>query len=305
MSETPKPIAKEALKKVVLNAPEYDLNEIIDYVEWQSNKGRKRKKVKVLHLERMKSEMVFGREHVVWDVHTNEDDGRWWVITEPTNLYSQNEFPSLDYTLSFHVGVTARVASRDFKKAPEDSRDRLISVWRRWENAAEAIDQAKESEDFQAVGMMCRETLLEIVTALKTALTLNPKAEPPKAADFINWLILISDHYAGGERNSYIRSLLKNLSKDVWQLVNWITHTRSATLYEAVLGVETTENFIATLARVITYQEAEAPIKCPKCKSYRIKSVFEPDMNLEPPYVNVCEACGWNDFEEPVVVEQK
>ena len=31
--------------------------------------------------------------------------GRWWVITNPTNLYSQELFPSLDYAISFHVGV--------------------------------------------------------------------------------------------------------------------------------------------------------------------------------------------------------
>lgn len=37
-----------------------------------------------------------------------DDDGRWWVITNPTNLYSHYEFPSADYTLSFHIGVVAR-----------------------------------------------------------------------------------------------------------------------------------------------------------------------------------------------------
>jgi hypothetical protein len=45
-----------------------------------------------------------------WDVHTTGD--RYWVITNPTNLYSQQLFPSMDYTLSFHVGVTARMVAR-------------------------------------------------------------------------------------------------------------------------------------------------------------------------------------------------
>ncbi len=47
-----------------------------------------------------------GRDHDVWDVHTDKD--RWWVVTNPTNLYSQTLMPSLDYTLSFDVGLMAR-----------------------------------------------------------------------------------------------------------------------------------------------------------------------------------------------------
>jgi hypothetical protein len=44
-----------------------------------------------------------------WDVHTNKD--RYWVITCPTNLYPQKYFPSLDFTLSFHIGVSARIVA--------------------------------------------------------------------------------------------------------------------------------------------------------------------------------------------------
>ena len=69
----------------------------------------------VIHLERVASERVFGTKHDVWDVHT--DKGRWWVLTDPTNLYSQRDFPSLDYILSFHVGLIARLASKDNRKS--------------------------------------------------------------------------------------------------------------------------------------------------------------------------------------------
>jgi hypothetical protein len=34
------------------------------------------------------------------------------VVTSPTNLYSQALMPSLDYTLSFHIGLMARVAAQ-------------------------------------------------------------------------------------------------------------------------------------------------------------------------------------------------
>ena len=45
--------------------------------------------------------------HDIWDVHTDVD--RWWVITEPMNLYSQDQFPNMDLALSFHVGLCLRI----------------------------------------------------------------------------------------------------------------------------------------------------------------------------------------------------
>ena len=35
-----------------------------------------------------------------------------FVYNPLTNLYSQRHFPSLDYTLSFHIGLMARLRSR-------------------------------------------------------------------------------------------------------------------------------------------------------------------------------------------------
>ena len=36
----------------------------------------------------------------VWDVQT--DQGRWWVVGPPLNLYAQELVPGLDYVLSLH-----------------------------------------------------------------------------------------------------------------------------------------------------------------------------------------------------------
>jgi len=78
-----------------------------------TSSGNRRKIPKGQHLLNtlswFKSEFVFGREYKVWDVHAT--DGRWWVVTNPTNLYSQEHIPSLDFVLSLHVGLMARVAS--------------------------------------------------------------------------------------------------------------------------------------------------------------------------------------------------
>jgi hypothetical protein len=41
----------------------------------------------------------------------------------PTKLYSQHYFPSLDFTLSFHIGVMARVIALQ-RGAPNDPTNR-------------------------------------------------------------------------------------------------------------------------------------------------------------------------------------
>ncbi len=53
-----------------------------------------RRSEQVKHVERVKTEHVMGERYEIWDVTT--DKGRWWVLTNVTNLYSQTLFPSLD-----------------------------------------------------------------------------------------------------------------------------------------------------------------------------------------------------------------
>src|SRR5438552_358232 len=95
----PPPPVKHILGSFTLSNPA-SARAIRDYVESQARGER------VQHAEKVTTEHVFDRDYDCWDVHTQGD--RYWVITSPTNLYSQRYFPSLDFTLSFHVGVTAR-----------------------------------------------------------------------------------------------------------------------------------------------------------------------------------------------------
>jgi hypothetical protein len=88
----PERVSDSVLNKFVLNRSEQETQTIRNYVEWQSPKE------KVTYLEKVATEHLFDRKLDAWDVHT--DDERYWVITNPTNLYSQKSFPSMDYTLS-------------------------------------------------------------------------------------------------------------------------------------------------------------------------------------------------------------
>jgi hypothetical protein len=146
---------------------EREADRISGYVEWQCAKDGER----VTYLEKIRTENVFGTDYDCWNVRTDKE--RYWVITNPTNLYSQELFPSLDYTLSFHIGVMARVQAQRKGASTERVGDRLATAFRRWEQAAEALDASKESEEVQAVGMRCRECLIAFVRSLA-----DPKMVP-------------------------------------------------------------------------------------------------------------------------------
>ncbi|UJW79794.1 hypothetical protein [Hydrogenophaga sp. SL48] len=286
----------EAMKHVAFQEPDHERDEIAEYVEWQSNRSAG-SKVEVTYLERIKSEIVFGTEHVAWDVHTDEP-ARWWVITGPTNLYSQGLFPSLDYTFSLHVGLMARVASRDAKRAPSRDAQRLRAAWRRWETAMEAIDAANEAEDFQAVGMRCRETLVALVKSLQKSIDIPEDQQRPQASNVVDWFDLIALNYAAGARNERVRSYLRSTAKETWQLLNWLTHTSSAGLQDAQIALDATSHLLTMTTRVVSRKEAAPPLACPTCGSYRIAAVFDPDIPRDPSYVSLCQSCGWNDLEQ-------
>src|SRR6266404_374507 len=103
----PPPPVKHILKSYTLLNPS-NAKEIGSYVEWQA-RGEK-----VQHAEKLKTEHLLGRDYEYWDV------------TCPTNLYSQKLFPSLDYTISFHVGVMLRVEASQRGAPDAAQRGRLL-----------------------------------------------------------------------------------------------------------------------------------------------------------------------------------
>ena len=150
----------EVINRSVVNRPRHEADDIRGYIEWQSPDE------KVTHLEKVLTEHVFGRKLDAWDVRTT--GLRYWVITNPTNYYSQELFPSLDYAFSFHVGVTLRVMAYENRAPTDPSKARLIKVWRKLAQASEAEEKAEEAEEFQTVGMRCRECLIALVRAISS-----------------------------------------------------------------------------------------------------------------------------------------
>ncbi len=179
---------------------------------------------------------------------------------------------------------------------PDEQRDRLATAWRRWIQAAEALDRADEAEEFQAVGMRCRECLLAMARDIANDGMVPKEEEPPKGSDFIHWSALIANHIARGSSNSRIRSYLKATAKEAWELVAWLTHATNASRMDGEFAVEATNHILTGFSVALVRFERGAPDRYPNCGSYRLVPDFRPELNVEPPYVTLCEACAWEDW---------
>jgi hypothetical protein len=216
-----------------VESPEHQAEAVARYFLIESPEG-----TEIRHLERLASTRVLGRAHDTWDVHAS--DGRWWVITEPTNLYSQDDFPSADLALTFHIGLSARVASRSHVNEPHDSAGLLPESWRRFRRVVDSMEAADEAEDFQTVGVRCREALLALVREAATDDMVPAGLAPPKRADFLHWSEHLAGHLAAGSSAERMRSYLKSTAKQTWEYVGWLTHAQNANRYDAEFAVDAT-----------------------------------------------------------------
>lgn len=138
------PVPADMLGKFTLDHDPAAEQDIANYVHGQARDET------VQHVERVKTEFVMGTPYEIWDVTTDKE--RWWVITNVTNLYSQRHFPSLDYTLSFHIGLMMRIQSRELREGDGEVTP-FDEVLRRQRQAADLLERAVEAEHFQSVGM--------------------------------------------------------------------------------------------------------------------------------------------------------
>ena len=178
----------------------------------------------VQHVERIKTEIICGEVYDIWDVTTDKD--RWWVITNLTNLYSQRHFPSLDYTLSFHIGLMARLRNNSDRVDGDDPTP-FDEVIRRVDQAERKLDEAVEAEDYQAVGMHLREGLLSLIGALKRRTEIPPDVERPQEANFLAWVDVLMNQLCGGGGNKEVGEHLKKGAKETGEPTNRLTPPRS------------------------------------------------------------------------------
>ena len=267
-----------------MRATKREKDEIRVYVESQAHDG-------VVHLEKAASELVGSARHDIWDVHCARN--RWWVVTNPTNLYDQADFKSRDVVLTFHIGLMLRVEytqEREIPVAPSAA-VLLPGSWRRWQQAFVAYDDGDEAEAFQSVGVRLRECLVSFVGETRDDRLVPDGQTPPRAADFKGWTELLANGLAGGDSAARLRSYLKKLAAETWEYVNWLTHARNAMRMDAEIGLKQVE-FLLGMFTAASLRSSQSPARCEACDSYELVA-------------GLCRHCGWNDptHEPPEIHE--
>jgi hypothetical protein len=278
----------------MLPATKDEIDRVTEYVASQGPD------LKITFVQKMYSENVLHVRHDVWDVHTNMD--RWWVITEPMNLYSQAQFPNMDLALTFHIGLCLRIPRSDRQQLCQLPVEPFAEAYRYLEEAREALQHSGEVADYQAIGVRCREALLAFASAAKTVIPWKSKEEPPKKADLKAWADHIYTVSLPGAEHEQRRHLYKTLLESAWKFANWLTHAKSSHWHDAEAGIAATENAIALCTSAVIQHVRGVPERCPQCDSQRLSSERGyrqdlPDVEWERP---VCDKCGWTGTPVPV-----
>ncbi|MGA8531691.1 MAG: hypothetical protein WB622_18365 [Acidobacteriaceae bacterium] len=250
---------------------------------------------KVLHVEKVKTEIAVGERFEIWDVTTDKE--RWWVITNLTNLYPQRLFPSLDYTLSFHIGLMMRLRSRPAGPT-SDAPSPFDEVFRRQEQAKARFEAAVEPEDYQAVGMQLRECLISLMGALRRRTAISQTVDRPQDANVVGWSSLLADSLCPGGSNKELRQYIKGATKDTWQLVNWLTHDRNATERACSVAIHASDTVVGHFIQLLERNQSGDIDKCPHCQSRNIRTHFDPELGPDGSYYSTCKVCDWNNISD-------
>jgi predicted RNA-binding Zn-ribbon protein involved in translation (DUF1610 family) len=282
----------------MLSANNDERQAIVDYLASQAPDER------VDLLQKVYTERLHDMTYDIWDVHTEKE--RWWVITNPTNLYLQSQFPNMDLALTFHVGLSLRIPRSGRHDIADLKVEPLLVAWRALDQAEEAITSAQENEDYQALGVRCRECLLSLIHALQTAIE-PPTSVDLKHSDFLAWTEVIADVALAGASQKERRQLLKSSAKQSWQFVNWLTHARGSHFHDAEAALEATKQTLGLFTTACIRHLRGVPDACPACGSQRLAPErghpsTKPNTVYERP---ICRACGWAGKPVEVRIESR
>jgi len=277
----------------MLKATEDEIEEVREYFEWQAPD------LEVTFMQKVYSETVMNARHDVWDIHTNKD--RWWVITGGTNLYSQEQFPNMDLALTFHLGLILRIPRTEEQQEGDLHLLQFAPVLEKLEEVEAAVTQAQKLADFQAVGVRCREALLELIGVAQDAAVWTDT--PPQRANFREWMEIIGNDLFPGGTNKERRGALKGALENAWTFSNWLTHTKSGTWFDAEMAHGLTQHASHMSMSLVLRALRGVPDECPKCASPHLEpehgeNTAAPGVLWERPR---CADCGWAGRPVPIL----
>ena len=240
----------------MLKATEQEIEEVREYFEWQAPE------LEVTFMQKVYSEAVVNTSHDVWDFTPTRDAGG--VITGGTNLYSQEQFPSMDLALTFHIGLILRMPRTEEQKEDDLRVLPFGPVFEKVAEAGTAVTQAQSTTEYQAVGVRCREALLELIGVAQDAAVWTDK--PPQRANFREWTDVICNDLLPGDTNKERRGALKNALESAWTFSNWLTHSKSATWVDADMAHSLIQHASSMATGLILRELRGVPEECPKLR---------------------------------------
>jgi hypothetical protein len=276
--------------------PKHEEKFIRSYVETESRNADDPSDpdTKVTLVQKVSSYRLMGTDYDVYDVHMPKK--RWWVITEPTNLYSQETFPNYDVAFSFHIGLMLRVMNRERVEIEEEKAEEVGAAWRRYEAAVAAMDSAREAEDYQGVAIKCREALLAFGREHQEAEWLTLPEVKCKVNDFKGWAKLYAQELSTGRMRRY----LNEIAEKTWDVSVSLQHDYNATEWDAEMLLDATAHVFQMYSTAIVKVKRKPPRRCPKCGSYRL--VTDGDITVRDGeqgwlQAEVCSACEYRGPE--------
>ncbi len=246
---------------------ETTFEDVAKYVENQSQN-----KCKVISAKIEHTFNDLGVKVNVWNVKTNTD-GSFWVVegeSVPMNLYPRDAYYfSTDEVYSFHIGLMHRLMNsnnynpEDFIKGITLDRDMAPQLLRKLKIIASLIDSAIEVEDFQSIGVQCREVLISLGNTIYFPEMAGDK-EQPQASNFKRKTELFIKFYVSGSENSDYRNIIKKLTVSTWDYANKLTHSNDTTFYDASTCVTLCTSLVGLYENIS--QKVYDPISQYKCK---------------------------------------
>jgi len=226
-----------------------------------------------------------GIEVNVWNVKTKSE--AYWVVegeSAPMNLYTQNaNYLSADEAYSFHMGITQRLNKdyqNDFKhiidEIPLDI-EQLKSINRKLNMASQKLSIDLEPEEFQSIGLICRESLIDLAKELEKRNPEIVKEKGLKKSDFKGIANAFIDLYIPGEKNSDLRNYSRKLVDISWSYNSSVVHSQNKTYPDVKIALLFTSSVVSLIENLFyKYIGFDNELVCSKCGSKQVE-IFETD----------------------------
>lgn len=243
----------------------------------------------------------------VWNVKT--EDEAYWVVegdSAPMNLYSQGvNYFSADEAYSFHMGLTQRLSKRhqnEFKHIVDEiplNIEHLKSINRKLNMASEKLDINLEPEEFQSIGLLCRESLIDLSKELCKRNPEIVKEKGLKKSDFKGVSNAFIDYYIPGSQNSDLRNYSRKMVDNAWSYNSMVVHSQDKKYPDAKIALLFTSAVVSLIENLFyKYLGFDQELACSECGSLQIEFIeYEKDKIKQ-----ICKKC---EHEENIIFTEE